>query len=385
MTGTASAASRPASRPPVPFLDLAAPYQELRREMDAAISRVLTSGWYLLGAELTAFEEAYARYIDVPHAVGVANGLDALVLALRALGVGPGDEVIVPSNTYIATWLAATQVGARPVPVEPDERTYNLDPAKIEDAVTPRTRVVLPVHLYGLAADMDSIVAVAARHGLRVLEDAAQAHGATYKGRKAGALGDVAAWSFYPGKNLGALGDGGGVTTTDAGVADRLRVLRNYGSRVKYVNEVRGVNSRLDDLQAAILGVKLRVLDEWNVRRARIAARYADALRDTPLVLPVVPEWATHAWHLYVVRVPGGATARDRVQRLLADAGVGTIIHYPIPPHRQQAYADLGIPADAFPLARAMADEVLSLPIGPHLTDEQQHRVIDALTAPGAF
>jgi dTDP-4-amino-4,6-dideoxygalactose transaminase len=385
MTGTVPPAAAVPATPQVPFLDLAAPYVELRREMDAAISRVLSSGWYLLGSELSAFEKEFADYVGTSHAVGVANGLDALVLALRALGVGPGDEVIVPSNTYIATWLAVTQVGARPVPVEPEERTYNLDAARVESAITSRTRVILPVHLYGLPADMDPIVAVARKHGLRVLEDAAQAHGAMYKGRKAGALGDVAGWSFYPGKNLGALGDGGAVTTGDADLADRLRVLRNYGSRVKYVNEVKGVNSRLDEVQAAVLGVKLRVLDAWNARRERIAARYAAALRDTPLVLPSVPAWAKSAWHLYVVRVPGGAAARDRVQRRLADAGVGTIIHYPIPPHRQQAYAELGIPADAFPLARAIADEVLSLPIGPHLTGDQQERVVGALTAPDAF
>lgn len=353
--------------------------------MDEAVNRVLESGWYLLGDELVAFERQFADYVGVTHAAGVANGLDALILGLRALGVRAGDEVIVPSNTYIATWLAVSQVGARPVPVEPDERTYNLDPAAITESITNRTRLILPVHLYGQTADMDPITATARAHGLLVLEDAAQAHGARYKGRHAGALGDAAAWSFYPGKNLGALGDGGGVTTSDPSVADRVRVLRNYGSRVKYVNEVKGVNSRLDDLQAAILSVKLAVLDEWNERRARAAARYLDALAGTPLVLPFVPAWAQPAWHLFVVRVRGGAKERDRVQRLLAAAGIGTIIHYPIPPHRQVAYADLGIDANAFRRASTMADEVLSLPIGPHLSESQQNRVIEALTAPGAF
>lgn len=380
-----SAVSPAPSPAQVPFLDLRAPYLELRREMDEAVSRVLESGWYLLGEELATFERRFAEYVGTTHAVGVANGLDALILGLRALGVGPGDEVIVPSNTYIATWLAVSQVGARPVPVEPDALTYNLDPAAIADSITSRTRVILPVHLYGQTADMDPITEIARAHGLTVLEDAAQAHGARYRGRHAGALGDAAAWSFYPGKNLGALGDGGGVTTSDPAVADRVRVLRNYGSRVKYVNEVKGVNSRLDDLQAAILAVKLAVLDEWNSRRTRAAARYLDALAGTPLLLPHVPEWAQPAWHLFVVRVRGGVKERDRVQRLLSAAGVGTIIHYPIPPHRQAAYADLGIPANAFPLASAMADEVLSLPIGPHLSEAQQDRVIDALTAPGAF
>lgn len=369
----------------VPFLDLRATYEELRADLDAAVARTLGSGWYLLGDELAAFERAFAAYVGVPHALGVANGLDALVLGLRALGVGAGDEVIVPSNTYIATWLAVTAVGARPVPVEPDERTYNLDPARVEAAVTPRTRAVLPVHLYGMPADMDPIADAAARHGLRVLEDTAQAHGARYKGRMAGALGDAAGWSFYPGKNLGAFGDAGGFTTTHADVADRVRVLRNYGSRVKYVNEVQGVNSRLDELQAAVLSVKLAHLDAWNARRARQAARYTAALAGTPLVLPHVPAWAEPAWHLYVVRVPGGAAARDRVQRALTAAGVGTIVHYPIPPHRQAAYAELGLPSDAFPIAQGMADEVLSLPIGPHLSDAQQAHVVEALTAPGLF
>jgi dTDP-4-amino-4,6-dideoxygalactose transaminase len=370
---------------PVPFLDLRAPYEELRAEIDAAVARTLGSGWYLLGDELAAFERQFAAYVGTPHALGLANGLDALHLGLRALGVGPGDEVIVPSNTYIATWLAVSMAGARPIPVEPDPRTYNLDPAGVEAAVTGRTRAVLPVHLYGQPADMDPIVAVAARHSLRVLEDAAQAHGARYKARHAGALGDAAAWSFYPGKNLGAFGDAGGLTTAHADVADRTRVLRNYGSRVKYVNEVQGVNSRLDDLQAAVLAVKLRHLDVWNARRARQAARYDAALAATPLMLPYVPTWAEPAWHLYVVRVPGGPSERDRVQRLLADAGVGTIIHYPIPPHRQAAYADLGFAPDAFPLAAALADEVLSLPIGPHLSDAQQDRVVEVLTKAGAF
>jgi dTDP-4-amino-4,6-dideoxygalactose transaminase len=360
----------------VPFLDLRAPYLELRDDIDAAMLRTADSGWYLLSRELEAFERAYADYAGAKHCVAVANGLDALHLALRALGVGPGDEVIVPSNTYIATWIAVTQVGATPVPVEPDDRTFNLDPARVEAAITPRTKVLLPVHLYGQPADMDALRAIAARHGLRVLDDAAQAHGARVRGRRVGALGDVAAWSFYPGKNLGAFGDAGAVTTDDDALADALRVLRNYGSRVKYVNEVVGYNSRLDEIQAAILAAKLPHLDAWNARRARLAARYAEGLRDTGLVLPEVPEWAESAWHLYVVRTP----ARDALQRALQEAGVGTMIHYPIPPHRQAAYASLGFDAEAFPIARRMAAEVLSLPMGPHLTDAQQDRVIDAVS-----
>lgn len=361
---------------PVPFLDLRAAYLELKEEIDRAMIRVADSGWYLLASELEAFEREYAAYLGVRHCIGVANGLDALHLALRAMGVGPGDEVIVPSNTYIATWLAVSQLGATPVPVEPDELTYNLDPERIAPAITPRTKVILPVHLYGQPADMGPLVAIARERGVLVLEDAAQAHGARYRGAPVGGLGDAAAWSFYPGKNLGAFGDAGAVTTNDDGIADALRVLRNYGSRVKYENEVQGYNSRLDELQAAILRAKLQRLDEWNARRARVAARYGEALRETPLALPQVPPWAHPAWHLYVVR----CTERARVQHALTEAGVGTMIHYPIPPHRQQAYRALGFDPQAFPLARAMADEVLSLPIGPALTEEQQRRVIEVLT-----
>jgi len=347
----------------IPFLDVGAAYRELKPEIDAAIARVLDSGYYILGPEVDAFEAEYAAYCEARHAIGVANGLDALHLALRAMDVGPGDEVIVPSNTYIATWLAVSQCGATPVPVEPVEATYNIDPARIEAAITPRTKVILPVHLYGQPADLDPILALARRHGLRVLEDAAQAHGARYKGRRIGAHGDAVAWSFYPGKNLGALGDGGAVTTSDPEIADRIRVLRNYGSRVKYVNEVKGFNSRLDPIQAAVLRVKLRVLDEWNARRQGIAQRYLEGLAGSGLVLPQVPEWAEPVWHLFVVR----HAQRDAFAQRLADAGVGTLIHYPLPPHRQAAYAEAGFAAEAFPLASRMADEVLSLPIGPHL------------------
>lgn len=351
----------------VPFLDLRAAYRELKAEIDAAVARVLDSGWYILGQEVEAFEAEYAAYCGAQHCVGVANGLDALHLALLAMEVGPGDEVIVPSNTYIATWLAVSQCGATPVPVEPDPATYNLDPQRIEAAITPRTKVILPVHLYGLPADLDPILAIAQRHGLRVLEDAAQAHGARYKGQRIGAHGDAVAWSFYPGKNLGALGDAGAVTTNDPQLADRIRVLRNYGSRVKYVNEVQGWNSRLDPLQAAILRVKLAHLDEWNARRAEIAALYLRELADCGVVLPQVPDWAQPVWHLFVVRHP----RRDDFQQRLAQAGVQTLIHYPIPPHRQAAYAGLGIAPGTLPIAERLAAEVLSLPMGPHLSSAQ--------------
>jgi dTDP-4-amino-4,6-dideoxygalactose transaminase len=361
----------------ISFLDLKAPYLELKAELDDAIARVVSSGWFIGGAEVDDFEADYAQYCGAAHAVGLANGLDALHLALMAMEVGPGDQVIVPSNTYIATWLAVSQCGATPVPVEPDPRTFNIDPARIEAAITPRTKVILPVHLYGQPCDMDPILAIARKHGLRVLEDGAQAHGARYKGVRLGAHGDAVAWSFYPGKNLGAMGDGGAVTTNDSQIADRLRVLRNYGSRVKYVNEVRGYNSRLDPLQAAILRVKLAHLDVWNGRRGALAARYQRGMADCGFVLPHVPEWAESAWHLYVVQ----HDRRAEVQAALGQAGVGTLIHYPIPPHRQQAYADAGLAAGAFPLAERMAEQVLSLPMGPHLADDDAERVIAQVRA----
>ena len=361
----------------IPFLDLGAAYRELRHEIDPAIQRVLDSGWYILGPEVEAFEAEWAAYCGAQHCVGLANGLDALILALRALDVGPGDEVIVPSNTYIATWLAVSAVGATPVPVEPDPATHNIDPSRIEAAITPRTKVLLPVHLYGQPADLDPILALAREHGLAVVEDAAQAHGAGYKGRKIGAHSDVVCWSFYPGKNLGALGDGGAVTTNRADLADRIGVLRNYGSRVKYVNEVQGVNSRLDPIQAAVLRVKLKHLDNWTDRRRTIADLYTKGLTDSGLILPHVPDWADPVWHLYVAR----STERDVLQHSLGAAGIGTLIHYPIPPHMQQAFAGLGLAADAFPLARQMAAEVLSLPIGPQM-DKQNAALVCNVVCP---
>lgn len=359
----------------IPFLDLRSPHVELRAEIVEAVERVVSSGWYILGPEVEAFESEFAGYSGVRFAIGVANGLDALHLALRAMGIGPGDEVIVPSNTYIATWLAVSQCGAKPVPVEPDEETFNIDPSRIEAAITRRTKAVLPVHLYGHPADLDPILDIAKRYGLRVLEDAAQAHGASYKGRRLGAHGDAVAWSFYPGKNLGALGDGGAVTTCDPEIADRIRVLRNYGSRAKYVNEVQGFNSRLDPIQAAVLRVKLRHLDNWNDRRKRVADRYLRELIGSALGLMHPKPWADPAWHLFVVR----HAERDRLQRRLSETGVGTLIHYPTPPHRQLAYEAERYPADAFPIASCMADEVLSLPMGPHLTDAQVDDVIAAV------
>ena len=357
----------------VPFLDLRAAYLELKPEIDAAIARVLDSGWYILGPEVEAFESEWAEYCGASHAVGVGNGLDALTLALRALEIGPGDEVIVPSNTYIATWLAVSAVGATPVPVEPDLSTYNIDPALIPVAITPRTKALLPVHLYGQPADLDPILALARTHNLAVVEDAAQAHGARYKGKRIGAHGDVVCWSFYPGKNLGAMGDAGAVTTSRADLADRIRVLRNYGSREKYVNEVKGLNSRLDPIQAAVLRVKLKVLDEWNARRCRIAALYTHELARSPLHLPHSPGWAEPVWHLYVVR----SSERDALQKRLSAAGIGTLIHYPIPPHHQSAFARH---SDAnHPIAEYLAHEQLSLPIGPQLLQKEIYAVASAV------
>ena len=359
----------------VPFLDLGAATAEIRVELDTALGRVLASGRYILGPEVEAFEREFASFAGTAYCVGVGNGLDAIELALRALDVGTGDEVIVPSNTYIATWLAVTRLGALVVPVEPDPETYNLDPGRVEAAITPRTRAIIAVHLYGQPADMDPLLEVARTRGLRVVEDAAQAHGARYQGRPVGSLGDAAAWSFYPTKNLGALGDGGAVTTNDTDVADRVRPLRNYGSRTRYANEIRGVNSRLDELQAAMLRVKLPLLNEWNQRRRRVAARYLDDLRGTALRLPFTPLGVDPVWHLFVVR----SDARDRLQEHLAKRDVQTLIHYPIPPHRQAAYADLGYPVGAFPIAERIHRECLSLPIGPHLTEGQVGDVIDAV------
>lgn len=361
----------------VPFLDLRAAYEELRPEIDAAVSRVLSSGGYILGDEVAAFEQEWAAYCEAAHAVGLANGLDALTLALRALGVGPGDEVIVPSHTFVATWLAATHCGATLRPVECDPATFNLDPARVEAAIGPRTKVIVPVHLYGQPADLDAILGIARRHGLRVLEDAAQAHGARYRGRRVGAHGDVVAWSFYPGKNLGAFGDAGAITTNDPELADRIRVLRNYGSRVKYFNEVPGVNSRLDPLQAAALRVKLRHLDAWNARRVRAADRYIRGLKDCRVDLPGAQDGCEPVWHLFVLRT----RERDALLRWLTEAGIGCLIHYPVAPHLQPAYAQLGHRAGDFSVAESIAAEALSLPIGPHLTEEQQDRVIEAVRA----
>ncbi|MBS0519004.1 MAG: DegT/DnrJ/EryC1/StrS family aminotransferase [Proteobacteria bacterium] len=358
-----------------------AAYAELKPELDAAYHRVMESGWFVLGREVEAFEAQYAAFCGTQHCVGLGNGLEALELVLRAWDIGAGDEVIVPSNTYIATWLAVTAVGAKVVPVEPTPAGPNIDPDRIAAAITSRTKAIMPVHLYGEPADMDAIMALAGQRGIKVIEDVAQAQGARVRGRRTGALGHAGAHSFFPTKNIGAFGDGGAVTTDDATLADRLRVLRNYGSRVKYVNVERGYNSRLDELQAAFLQVKLRVLDDWNERRRRIAARYDDRLSGIPgLGLPRAPQWAEPVWHLYVVQTG----RRAELMKALEKAGIGSLIHYPIPPHLQQAYADFALPKGAFPLAEKLADTVLSLPMGPHVpesaVDEIAAAVRDALS-----
>ena len=359
----------------IPFSDLGAAFRELQAELNAAAARVLASGWYIGGPEVEQFERAFAEHCDAAHCVGTGNGFDALHLCLRALDIGEGDEVILASNSYAATVLAVSLAGATPVFVEPDAVTYNIDPARIEAAITPRTRAIMPTHLYGLPADLDPILEVADRHDLKVIEDACQAHGASYKGRRLGAHGHAVAWSFYPTKNLGAFGDAGAVTTDDGMLAERIRRIGNYGSSKRYFSEEKGVNSRLDPLQAAMLGVKLRSLDDWTGRRAQIARQYLDAFADLPIGLPEVPHWAQPAWHLFVVTSP----SRDRLQAALKAEGVDTIIHYPVPPHLQQAYSDLGHGRGAFPIAERLADEVLSLPIGPHMTDAEVEAVIGAV------
>jgi len=361
----------------VPFLDLRRSTEELRPELEGAFRRVLDRGYYILGPELEAFEEAYAAYCGSPHCIGVGNGLDALYLILRAYGIGAGDEVIVPAHTFIATWLAVTQTGARPVPVEPDPGTFNIDPEKVEARITPRTKAIMVVHLYGQPAEMEPLRILADRHGLKLIEDAAQAQGAERNGRRAGSLGDAAGFSFYPVKNLGALGDAGAVTTADAELARRVRRLRNYGSEVKYRHEEAGCNTRLDEVQAALLGVKLAHLDEWTQRRRRVADRYLRELAGVPrLTLPVTGEGNNPVWHLFVVRHP----ERDAFQKRLEALEIGTVIHYPVPPHLNGAYLGPdGKPAHQLPITEALCREIISLPLCPHLTGEEQSRVIRAV------
>jgi dTDP-4-amino-4,6-dideoxygalactose transaminase len=360
----------------VPFLDPRAGYRELESELDAAYQRVMGSGSYILGAELEAFEAEFAEACGSPHAVGVGNGLEALKLVMRAAGIGPGDEVVVPAQTFIASWLAATEIGATPVPADVDEATLTMDPAAVRAAIGPRTAALMPVHLYGQPADMDPLMELARQHGLFMLEDAAQAHGARLDGRAIGSLGDAAGFSFYPAKNLGAFGDGGAVTCGSSELADSVRRLRNYGSSVRYIHDEVGGNSRLDPLQAAFLRTKLRYLDRWNDRRSELADRYLQNLAGIPgLILPRVRDGARHVWHIFCIRHP----ERDQLAEHLDAAGVDTLIHYPVVPYLSGAYATLGFKQGAFPVAEQAAATCLSLPIGPHLLDAQADRVIEAV------
>lgn len=358
----------------VPFLDLKQSYLELKEDIDLAYSRVMNSGLYILGPEVNLFEEEFALFCETKFCIGVGNGLEALTLILRAYGIGPGDEVIVPANTYIATWLAITHVGATIIPVEPDEGSCNVSPVQVRKAVSSKTRAIMAVHLYGQPADMTAINAIADEFKLKVIEDAAQAHGAEYHGKIVGNLGHAAGFSFYPSKNLGAFGDGGAITTNDSALAEKLRTLRNYGAKTKYQNEVVGVNSRLDELQAAILRAKLPYLREWNDRRRDIADKYIRLL-PKELMSIETPGKVLPAWHVYAVRTP----LRDELMRFLSDCNVVSALHYPVPPFLQPAYSGLGYSEIDFPVSVKIHKEVLSLPIGPHMSSKQVAAVVSAV------
>ncbi|MCC6927961.1 MAG: DegT/DnrJ/EryC1/StrS family aminotransferase [Gemmatimonadaceae bacterium] len=366
--------ARPAS-PNVPFYDLGRLHASIRGELDQALARVLDRGTFVLGEEVERFEAEFARVTGTRHCVTVGNGLDAITLALRALGIGPGDEVIVPGWAFIATWLAGTAVGARVVPVDVDATAYTIDPGAVRAAITGRTRAILPVHLYGHPAPMAALRALATRFRLALVEDAAHAHGAAIGGRPVGSFGDAAAWSFYPGRNLGALGDGGAITTNDAQLAARVRSLRNYGSAMKYVHDELGVHSRLDALQAAVLRTKLPHLPIWNAARRSIVQRYRAAFDGTELILPVAADNITHAWHLFVVR----CDARDGVRDALARCGIECLVHYPIPPHRQLAWAGTSLERLELPVTERLSETVLSLPLSPTMTASDVDRVIDGV------
>ncbi|MEM8530722.1 MAG: DegT/DnrJ/EryC1/StrS family aminotransferase [Chloroflexota bacterium] len=357
----------------IPFGDLKRQYETIKAELDAAAARVLASGWYVLGAEVTAFEESFAVFCGTAHAVGLGNGTEALQLALTALGVGPGDEVITVANAGVPGSIAIVQSGARPVYVDVAEHSHNLDPALLEAAITPRTKAIMPVHLYGRMADMDAIMEIAKRHNIPVVEDAAQAHGATYHGSMAGSIGACGCFSFYPSKNLGALGDGGAIVTNDAELAHKLRQLREYGWERKYhIARTGGINSRLDTLQAALLSVKLQHLDTWNKRRRQLAAYYRTLLEHTNLVL--LEDQEGHVYHLYVVRTP----ERDHLRSALRENGIGTDIHYPLPAHQQQTLAQYA-PPGGMPITERLASEILSLPLYPELTEAEIETVASVL------
>lgn len=359
----------------VPFVSFLPMEEELDVDLRAAFERVYTRSWYIEGIEDKAFETAFAEYCNVNYCVGVGNGLDSLMLALKALNVGAGDEVIVPSNTYIATALAVTYVGAVPIFVEPDIRTFNINPAKIEKVITEKTKVIMPVHLYGQACDMDSIMKIAKKYNLYIVEDCAQAHGALYKGRKIGSFGHVAGFSFYPGKNLGALGDAGAVVTNSKELADKVRALGNYGSDYKYHHIYRGHNSRLDEVQAAFLSVKLAHLERMNRERRKIAKMYLDGIKNEEIILPFVPENMSPVWHIFAVR----CQRRDELEKFLNDEGIGTNKHYPIPIHLQDCYKNLGYKEGDFPIAEEISQTQLSLPMYYGMTNDKVSYVIKKL------
>lgn len=359
----------------IPFVTFRPMEKELNSDIREAFDRVFTRSWYIEGIEDETFEKAFAEYCGTKYCVGVGNGLDALMLALKALGIGEGDEVIVPSNTYIATALAVTYVGGRPVFVEPDIRTFNINPEFIEAAITSKTKAIMPVHLYGQACDMDPIMEIAHKYKLRVVEDCAQAHGATYKGKKVGTFGDAAGFSFYPGKNLGALGDAGAVVTNDKELADKIRALGNYGSDYKYHHIYKGNNSRLDELQAAFLATKLPHLERMNVERRRIAQMYTEGIKNEKIITPHVPEYAVPVWHIFGIR----CEERNALEKHLNDKGIGTNKHYPIPMHMQECYKDLNIPQGALPIAEEISATELSIPMYYGMTDEEVQYVIDAI------
>lgn len=345
----------------ISFLNLSAAYKELEGELESAILRASRSGRYILGEELALFEEEFSKYLGVNYCAGVGNGLDAIKIALLAVGVGPGDEVIVPAHTFIATWLAVSEIGAKPVPVEPNSRTFNIDPKRIPAAITSKTKAILPVHLYGQPAELDSILNIASQYHLKVVEDAAQAQGSSYNGVKIGAHSDAVAWSFYPGKNLGALGDGGAITTNSHEISESIRKIRNYGSSIKYKHEILGINSRLDEIQAAVLRVKLKYLTSWNKRRAHIADHYQSNININDIELPSVIDGVIPAWHLYVIKL----ARRNELLDFLKNNNCESIIHYPTPPHLQNCYKEYS--QISLPVTEKIAQSVLSLPISPHL------------------
>ncbi|MEK9781001.1 MAG: DegT/DnrJ/EryC1/StrS family aminotransferase [Gammaproteobacteria bacterium] len=359
----------------VPFLDLKATYLQIQDELEEAILNSTRSGQYIGGEVVESFEKNFSNYVSSKYCIGVGNGLDALILSLKILDIGKGDEIIVPANTFIATWLAVSHCGAVPVPVEPDNFTYNIDVKLIESKITKKTKAIIPVHLYGQSADLDEILKLAKKHNLYVIEDAAQAHGSEYKNKRIGGHGDMVAWSFYPGKNLCAVGDGGAITTNNKDFADKLRRYRNYGSSKRYKHDDLGLNSRLDPVQASVLDVKLKYLDSWNNRRQLIADKYNNDLKGLNLILPFVKEHNKSVWHLYCIRTKKRNGLRSKLNLL----GIDTLIHYPTPPHMQRAYKYLSYKEDDFPISKSMSSELISLPIGPSLSDEHLEYIISSI------